>query len=76
MTLTIDSPLRITRPSVRFCWTEGAASVGLASFVFFPYPISSYVFKRVKRTHLDGPELFTFGKNKIHVFVISQHLTD
>lgn len=36
VTLTIDSPRRMTRPSVRFCCTDGAASVGLASFAFFP----------------------------------------
>ena len=37
VTLTIDSPLRMTRPSVRFCWTDGAGSVELESFDFLPY---------------------------------------
>jgi hypothetical protein len=37
VTLTIDSPRRMTRPSVRFCWTEGAASVVFVSFAFLPW---------------------------------------
>ena len=40
VTDTIVSPRRITRPSVRFCCTVGAASVIVAPFAFLPLHVS------------------------------------
>lgn len=90
VTDTIVSPRRITRPSVRFCCTVGAASSAGAVLAFLPWQISiswsSWLIwmvcqgtsrrKRRAGTHLDCPELFALGQDKVHVLVVRQHLTD
>ena len=89
VTDTIVSPRRMTRPSVRFCCTVGAASSAGAVLAFLPLHVSiSWSLRligmiwqgksRRKRadTHLDCSELFALGQDKVHVLVVRQHLTD